>query len=248
MQAIIKNDTSPLPQVSAPITPMEMIGRALSSGATIEVLEKLMALQERYEKSQGRKAFDEAIAAAKAEIPVISKNRKVDFTSQKGRTNYDYEDLAEIARTIDPILSRHGLSYRHRARQEGKKLFVTCILSHRGGHFEETELSADNDESGNKNSIQAVGSTATFLQRYTLKLALGLAAAKDDDARKSETPKPISKGELDELIQLADEAEADKARVCSWLKVESFADIPAAHFKKAKAALLAAKAKKEGAA
>lgn len=58
---------------------------------------------------------------------------------------------------------------------------VTCIISHRDGHFEENTLSAGRDESGNKNSIQAVGSTLTYLQRMTLKASLGLAASDDDD-------------------------------------------------------------------
>jgi hypothetical protein len=99
---------------SVSVTPMDMIDRALSSNATPETLERLLALQERWEASQARKAFDEAMAAAKAEIPVISKNRTVDFTSSKGRTHYKHEDLAEIARTVNPILGRHGLSYRFR--------------------------------------------------------------------------------------------------------------------------------------
>ena len=54
---------------------------------------------------------------------------------------------------------------------------MTCVLSHRDGHFEETTLTAGRDDSGKKNAIQQVGSTITYLQRYTLKAALGLAAA-----------------------------------------------------------------------
>ena len=45
-------------------TPMDMIDRAVSSGASVEALEKLMVLQERWEANQGRKAFNQAIAAA----------------------------------------------------------------------------------------------------------------------------------------------------------------------------------------
>ena len=37
------------------------------------------------------------------------------------------------------------------------------------------------DNSGSKNSIQAIGSTTTYLQRYTLFSILGLAAGEDDD-------------------------------------------------------------------
>lgn len=164
------------------LTPMEMIDRALTSGASVETLDKLMALQERWEANQARKAFDQAIAAARAQIPPIIKNREVDFTTGKGRTNYAYEDFAAIARTVDPILSQHGLSYRFRTAQEGPNITVTCILSHSGGYSETTSLTAGRDESGNKNSIQAVGSTATYLQRYTLKASLGLSVSHDDDA------------------------------------------------------------------
>jgi hypothetical protein len=32
-----------------------------------------------------------------------------------------------------------------------------------------------------KNSLQAIASTTTYLQRYTLKLALGLSVSHDDD-------------------------------------------------------------------
>lgn len=222
---------------AAVLTPMAMIDRAIANGAAVEVLEKLFALQERYEANQARKDFNNAIADAKAEIKPIIKNRKVDFTTQKGRTNYEYEDLAEIARQIDPILAKHGLSYRHRSAQDGAKLSVTCIISHRGGYFEETTLTAENDTSGNKNSIQGIGSTATFLQRYTLKLALGLAATKDDDARTVTVGGPISDEQVEEIIALADKVGADKAKFCQWLKVPSIADIPQIQYKRAMASL-----------
>lgn len=239
MIKVTKEPTELVPQSSRMeiITPLTMIDKAISSGSPVEVLEKLFALQERYEANQARKDFNNAISDAKAEIKPIIKNRKVDFTSQKGRTNYEYEDLAEIARQIDPILAKHGLSYRHRSAQDGGKLSVTCIISHRGGYFEETTLTASDDKSGNKNDIQAIGSTATFLQRYTLKLALGLAATKDDDARTVTVGGPITDAQVDEIIALADRVGADKAKFCEWLKVPSLADIPQSQFKRAIAKL-----------
>lgn len=175
VQAIQTLDHSP--------TPLDLIQRAVQSGSQVEVMEKLMGLQERYEKNESRKAFDNAISRAKSEIPVIRKNNTVDFTSARGRTNYSYEDLATIAATIDPILSKYGLSYRFRTNSDSKSVTITCVLSHSAGHCEENSLYAPHDASGNKNAIQAVGSAVTYLQRYTLKAALGLAAAADDDAR-----------------------------------------------------------------
>lgn len=219
------------PTAVSVMTPMDMLNKAVAQGADINVLEKLMGLQERWEANQARKSFDEAMAAAKAEIPTIAKNREVDFTSSKGRTNYRHEDLAEIARTVDPILSRHGLSYRFRVTSNvSEPVTVTCILSHRAGHSEETTLSAGRDDSGNKNNIQAVGSAITYLQRYTLKAALGLAAASDDDGNSSEAPDYISGDQLAKIIDLAEAVGADKEKFCRYLKVGSLAEIPAGKF------------------
>ena len=219
------------------LTPMDMIDRAVSSGAGIETLEKLMALQERWEANQARKAFDEAMAAAKAEIPTIVKNRVVDFTSQKGRTNYRHEDLGEIAKTVDPILSRHGLSYRFRTTSAlNEPVTVTCIVSHRMGHSEENTLCAGRDDSGNKNSIQGVGSTITYLQRYTLKAALGLAASNDDDGKAAGVDQGggfITQDQIKHLTDLAADVGADITRACKYLNITSLSELPASQFARA---------------
>lgn len=220
------------------MTPMQMISAAIESGQGIEVLDKLMALQERWEANQGRKAFDNAMAAVKAELPVVMKSREVDFTTQKGRTNYRYEDFAQIAKQIDPVLTRHGLSYRFRTEQlDGGMVKVTCIIAHRDGHFVENSLSAGRDESGNKNNIQAVGSTVTYLQRYTLKAALGIAVSADDDGKGSEPLDLITEDQVIELRELAESVDADVKAFCKYLRVETLADLPASRFAGAVAAL-----------
>ena len=169
MSQVTKIEAAP----PAPLTPMEMLDRAVSNGAGMETLEKLMALQERWEKNNARRAFDEAIAQAKAEIPVIIKTRT-------GHNEKKFADFASIARVVDPIITKHGLSYRFRTTQDDR-IHVTCVLSHRDGHSEETTLAGPPDATGNKNAIQAIGSTLTYLQRYSLTQALGLAASEDTD-------------------------------------------------------------------
>lgn len=217
-----------------PMTPMDMLNRAVAQGADIDVLEKLMGLQERWESNQARKAFDAAMAEAKAKIPVIVKSRKVDFTSAKGRTNYQYEDLGAIAKIVDPILAQFGLSYRFNTLTEAGTVTVTCIVSHRDGHAERNTLSAAHDQSGNKNSIQAVGSTITYLQRYTLKAALGIAASNDDDARSAEPENssitPDQAGSLREKIE---EVEADLVKFCERWGIESLSELPSKKFNEA---------------
>lgn len=227
------DDPSPpiVQAASNAVTPMEMLNAAVARGADIAVLEKLMDLQERWEAGRARKAFDAAIAAAKAEIPVIRKNREVDFTSSKGRTNYRHEDFGEIARTIDPILGKHGLSYRFRATSNlNEPVMVTCIVSHRDGRSEETTLTAGRDESGNKNSIQGIGSTITYLQRYTLKAALGLAASNDDDGKASSEVETITPAQADHLRDLIKTNGKSLDKFMRWARVDQIEDIAAEYY------------------
>ena len=204
----------------------------------MDKLIKMMEMRDRNANEMRKRAFDEAIAAAKAEIPVISKNREVDFTSSKGRTHYKYEDLAEVARTVNPILGKYGLSYRFRTTSNvNEPISVTCIVSHRLGHFEENTLLAGRDDSGNKNSIHAIGSTITYLQRMTLKAALGLAASVDDDGHGSEASDTLSLEHVEQLVELADDVGADKEAFCRYFNVDGLANIKVKDFDRAVAAL-----------
>ncbi len=209
---------------SAPITPSEMLDRAVSSGASIEIVEKLMNLAERWDAAQARKAFDEAIANAKAELPPVLRNKT-------GHNQKRYADFAAIAKAADAVLPKHGLSYRFRSSQDDR-IHVTCIVSHRAGHSEENTLAGPADTSGSKNAIQAIGSTLTYLQRYSLMQALGMAATDDDDARLqgNSTVTPEQAAQLATIIQ---EAGADINKVLTAFQIESLSDLPASRFDEA---------------
>jgi ERF superfamily protein len=213
----------------AALTPMALIERAMANNAGMDVIEKFMDMQERWDKTQARKAFDAAIAEAKVEITPIQRNAT-------GHNDKRYADFAAIARVVDPILGKHGLSYRFRT-QQAERISVTCILSHKAGHYEETTLSGPADTSGNKNAIQAIGSTLTYLQRYSLVQMLGLAAAADDDGRSAASGGMISLEQVEELVALADEVGADKEAFCRYFKVDGFAMISVRDFPRAIAAL-----------
>ena len=120
---------------------------------------------------------------------------------------------------------------------------MTCVLAHRDGHSEEPSLAAGRDESGNKNSIQAIGSTVTYLQRMTLKAALGLAASERDDDAKSATSNVITDEQREQLDRLIDEVGADVDKFLAYFKIGFLADLPAAQFNRAVQSLEAKRAK-----
>jgi hypothetical protein len=214
---------------SSTIAPLRLLETALERNADEQVLAQLIDLHERTREGEARRAFEAALAAAKAEIPVIIKTQQASL----GRTSYRHEDLAEIARTIGPILARHGLAYRFRSQTSGSEVTITCIISHRDGYREENSLTAGADTSGEKNPIQAIGSTLTYLQRMSLKAALGLAAAEDDDGKAAGVPQTINRQQVRELLTLIDQVGADREALLQFFKIRAFAELPERCFRQA---------------
>lgn len=225
----------------AAVTPAQMIMLALERGADVAMLEKLMALQERWEANEARKAFVAALSAFKAEPPTIDKNKFVSFPNSKGgQTEYHHATLDQVAGIIGAALSKHGLSHRWETEQmDGGMIRVSCILQHVMGHSERVALQSSPDQSGGKNNIQAVGSTVTYLQRYTLLAVTGLAAKdQDDDGDGNGAGSMISADEKQQLVDLLRETGADTAKFLAKFAVPSLDALPLAKFADAKAALV----------
>jgi hypothetical protein len=220
------------------ITPMEMLQIAVEKGADIEKLQQLMSLHERWEANQARKAFVQALTAFKAHPLTVVKNKKAGFDSKSGgaRTEYEYATLAQVITAIVPALSENGLSHRWSTSQGEAGISVTCTLMHAMGHSESVTLSAPADASGAKNTIQAIGSTVSYLERYSLLAITGLAAVdQDDDAGGVVTL--IDAAQKQELVDLIKEVNADSIKLCKYLGIDYIDMLPSTRFAQAKAAL-----------
>ena len=163
------------------VTPMSLIEMAVGQGADIAKIEKLMELQLRWEANEAKKAFVVAMNEFKADPPEIIKNRKVGYGEGSKAVAYNYATLDHVCDQVTESLGKHGISHRWRVEQQDGIIRVTCILTHAQGHSEETTLAGGADTSGSKNAIQAIGSTVTYLERYTLLAATGLAPAGADN-------------------------------------------------------------------
>ena len=221
-------------QTAVAITPMAMLQIAVEKGASVEQLERLMALAERYDANEAKKEFVQAMTRFKDNPKVIEKNAKVDFTSAKGRTHYKHATLANVCDVIGPALSEVGISHSWETEQlEGGAVKVTCVLTHARGHQTRTPLQAGKDDSGNKNHIQAVGSTVTYLQRYTLLAATGMAVQdqRDDDGaggrKAGALDEAVKSGYLTQIAALANLKESDALWAKIAADVTKVGDIPA---------------------
>jgi hypothetical protein len=211
------------------------------SGADVmERLEKMWQLKREIDKDEARKEYHRAMADFKANPPKIDKDRAVAFdTKTGGKTSYRHASLANVTEKISQELSKYGLSASWTTQQNGA-VSVTCRITHVMGHSEETTLTAPADSSGSKNSIQAIGSTITYLERYTLLALTGLATYDQDDDGQAAEPAPehIDEKQLSILIDLLELVGSEKTdKFLKFLGVESLDKLPKAKYQTALTAL-----------
>ena len=135
---------------------------------------------------------------------------------------------------MNDALTKHDLSFRWETDNGTEGLIrVTCVLTHEMGHSERTMLQATPDTSGKKNPIQAIGSTVTYLQRYTLLAATGMAVqGQDDDGRgaANNDDGPVTPQQARDIHEELGKAGLDAGPVCDWRSVETVEDIKAADY------------------
>lgn len=184
MSAVIEQATAEIithPAASTP-NPAQLLAIAVQQGADLDRLERLMALQERWEATEARRAFVAAMAAFKAEPLVIFKQKKVSFTTRDGdTTSYSHAELSDVTDVVGQAMARHGLTYDWDIDQREGRVHVSCIVTHVRGHTKAVKMDAPPDASGKKNTIQQIASATTYLQRYTLLAAVGMSTKGMDD-------------------------------------------------------------------
>ncbi|MGH9644413.1 MAG: ERF family protein [Terriglobales bacterium] len=213
--------------------PIQLLAMAVAQGADLDKLERLMALKKSWEADEARKAFTVAMSEFKQTAPKIVKDAHVRYANKAGSiTEYDHATLGAVCQAVIKGLSDHGVSHRWITEQpERMTVKVTCVLTHAHGHSESATLVSAPDDSGGKNSIQAIASAVSYLQRYTLLSVTGLATNMDDDARTATGDKAyITEDQVKTLIALGTEVGADKEKFLRTIKVARLEEIPAASY------------------
>lgn len=198
-----------------PTTPGALLALAVRSGASIEQMERLMAMQVAWEKREAEKAFHRAFAAFKAEAVQIIKAKKITDGPLKGKY---HAELADVVNAATPALSKHGLSTSWRlSKDERDWMEITCTVAHEAGHSESVSMGGAPDTGPGRNAIQARGSVKSYLERYTLTAILGLAAQDADDDGAGGAPANVQAGQLgDTWVLKARAASTVEALNATW--------------------------------
>lgn len=242
--ATVEEAKAPAPsQDSASL--MDAIGRAASDPNTdVEKMERLMGLYERMQDRQAKQAFNEAMAAAKQEMPYVVRDARND------QTKSTYARLETISDAVDPVIAKHGfsLSFGTDDCPIEAHYRITCDVAHEGGHEKRYHADVPADMTGmkgnqNKTATHGYGSTLSYGRRYLKVLIFDIKIKGEDDDGQAGGTKTITEEQCDELLKMAEDCGVDKAKFCEYFKIDGFPSIPAHAYERAKAAILKKKEK-----
>lgn len=150
MNAVTKHEPAEaLHPVDTMVTMIERV--AMNPELPIERLTALMDMRERQMNKEAEQVFNQAFAAAMAEMPDVPKGGKNKHSGQR------YSTLDDLIRTTRPVLASHGLSLNWQTTSIGNDYSVTAIVRHAMGHSIQTTLSGARDNGKQMNALQGAG-------------------------------------------------------------------------------------------
>lgn len=172
---------------------------ATDPNASVEKIERLMALWERAEARKAEQAFNAAMTAAQAEM------RPIAADAYNPQTKSKYASYAALDAVLRPIYTKHGfgLSFNTGTASD-LEVCVLCDVTHAGGHSKPYRLDMPADGKGAKGGdvmtlTHATGAALTYGMRYLLKMIFNVAIGEEDKdgngaSRKAESDTAEPKG------------------------------------------------------
>lgn len=202
-----------------------------------ERLEKFLDLHAKTQARAASIAFFDALAGFQGDCPIITRSRKVDFTSKTGNnTKYSYAPVDEIVHIIKPSLVKWGLSFSFDIKKTDKEseneLQVT--IRHRGGHAEVTSYYYNPlHDDQRMNQSQRAKSAITYAKRAGLENALGIVTADEDDDANRALDTTVSPAQIEEIKRLMTQTKTEEKNLLKYLKIDSFDQLTDFEAKKA---------------
>ena len=157
---------------------------AIEKGASVDVIERLLAMRETLRKEVAKQEYDKAFSKFQAACPVIKKDTPV-LNKDKATVRYSYAQMDSIINQIKVPLAVNGFSYSLTSKLDlkGDKhwLTATAKLSHIGGHSEISEFEIPIDKDAFMNEQQKFASARTFAMRYAFLGVTGIMTGDQDD-------------------------------------------------------------------
>lgn len=184
-----------IPAEQQALTPQSKFDRllqlAIERNAGADQFAALVDAIMKAQREDARLQFEAALGRFREHLPKVFKTKKVIIPNRDGsQTSYSHAELDKAFEIVDEELRKEGLiaSWRPSEGANGRTV-VTCVFRHpSSGHVEDmATLGGPPDTSGSKTPGQQIGSIVSYLERYTLFAAAGVAPkGMDNDAAATE--------------------------------------------------------------
>lgn len=232
-EIVVKQETAPVIQTE--MSPVQTIMELSKQGIKIEDIREMLQLQKEYAAMEAEKLYVSAMAEFKKNPPEITKDTNVNYTKKDGTVvNYNHANLGNVTSKINSSLADHGFSVSWETTQPDNSIEVTCKITHKLGHCEKTSMKAPPDTSAGKNSIQAIASTVTYLERYTLLALTGLATHDQDDDGAGIAIEYVGDEKQGIIRDLLISLDSDEGKFLDWLECDSIDKMTEYDYKRAK--------------
>jgi hypothetical protein len=232
--------TAMAPSDGAPKSPTELIEFAIANKLPAAELKELVGLHERMEDRIARRAFFEALRNFQRECPPIKKNKTANIpTKGGGHYSFKYAELDEIERHVKPYLDKYELSYSFDTTVDEKGVMLTnvCTLRHTLGHSERSSFTLPTASESAMTHQQRFAAANNFAKRQTLAGVLGISITDKEVPDEDLDPATIDEDQQTEIADLLATSGANEKKFFGYLGVAKIAEIRAADYAKAKAAL-----------
>ena len=216
----------------------------LDKSIDLDRLNAVRAMVKETEQDAQRKAFNVAMVAVKAAIPIIVKN--AENTDSKAQ----YATLDKIGEGIDHVLAENGIyvSFYPLPATRENWVKVECVIGHTDGFERRVEVEVPFDSAGkngtiNKTPIHAWRSATTYARRTLYEMIFDVKSRKatpDDDGRAAGGAfmPTITTEQAAEIRQMLKGTKSNEAKFLDTYKVESIETLHPEQFEQAKGLLL----------
>lgn len=227
LEVMVVNEKSPVSQIQA----------LLVAGAKPEDIEKMMDLQDRWEKGEAKKAFFSAMVKTQNDMPTVFEGRK------NTQTHSSYAAYKDIVRVSKPIYSKHGISISFYEKESKKEDYVKWCADvyHELGHCKDYSVSLPIDDKGPKGSavktkIHGIKSAMSYGRGILLCSIFNIATNDDvDDDGNSAGSILITEKQVSEITDILNSKYSDPKDIEGFLnhvKIDSVETIQAKDYNK----------------
>ena len=190
-----------------------LISQGLRVNASVETMEKLMAMRREIRAERSKEAFDAAMAQFQSECPIITKEKVV--KDKYGAERYRYAPLDSIVGQVKNALAKNGFSYYFDEIKDDKYVAAVCTVTHVQGFQKQSTFKVEIGNEEYMTNTQKYGARMTFAKRYAFCNAFGIMTGDEDtdandteeektqpEAKPTGNPGGITKAQLDTVEDL----------------------------------------------